>query len=213
MFDPKCFVDIDGVIGDFQDQALQHLSLKKKDLSFVRGSWDTVPVMCRHAGVTETDFWCSLPIKFWSEMPVCSGANNLIGLCFDRFGAENVFFLSSAANAISAHGKLLWVKKLFPEIYKRGNLILGRSKHACAQPLSFLIDDADHNINNFEKHGGIGILVPRFWNAGYERAAAQELVPVAHIMDEISRSWSIIEARKIILKNINFPVYNKEVSL
>ncbi len=60
-------------------------------------------------------------------------------------------------------GKRDWIRRHYPQFNKR--IIFGSAKQFIAGPAKLLIDDKDSNIVEFEKHGGIGIRVPRLWNS------------------------------------------------
>jgi 5'(3')-deoxyribonucleotidase len=84
--------------------------------------------------------------------------------------AEEIFgehwFIVTRAMGSDRHchiGKLEWVRKNIPQAIDR--TIITRHKHLLAGPGRILIDDAEFNVNDWNEHGGTGILYPAHHNS------------------------------------------------
>ncbi len=162
----KIFLDCDGVLTSFMGDIMKHYNIPN-NFEFPKGCWDTVPMMTQYLKISGNQFW-NLPITFWSEMSKMPEADNLLD--FLETLPNEVCLLSSPANAISAHGKILWIQKYLPEYWKRGDFCLNRNKTFLSHSGSILIDDYDKNVDTFNQHGGYGILFPRSWNRRWREA-------------------------------------------
>lgn len=196
MFNEFCYVDLDGVLTDFHNAVMQWYNIPK-ETKFELGSWHTVEKMCHVLKINETDFWCGLSSRFWSQMPWTAFGHRLLETVEKEFGFENICLLSSAANAESAHGKIRWLKYHLPKYLSKGHVYIGRNKKFAASCTSILIDDGDHNIEAFEACHGVGILVPQFSNSKHYLADKS----LEYVLSEIPKSRSIIESRKNNFKN------------
>ncbi len=83
-------------------------------------------------------------------------------------GSENTYILTAPAQSGNCYkGKFEWVKKYFPQFINQRRFQIGQCKHTTANARSFLIDDSDLNINDYNEYGGSGILFPQEWNSDY----------------------------------------------
>lgn len=196
---PKCYVDMDGVLTDFHSYFQVWLGCPIK-FEYVRGDWNTVARYCEVMDITKSAFWKALSSEFWETMPYTKEAKVILEACEQTFGRENVCILSSPANAESAYGKTEWLKSQLPHYLRDGRVYLGRDKRFVACPMATLVDDGDHNIDGFRKFGGIGVLVPRFWNSAFALENDCANVTIAAIY----KSWSTIEGRKKIIEKVDF---------
>jgi len=198
-FTPTCFVDMDGVIVDFHNY-FQAWFNNPAHVEFIPGDWGTTDRYCEATGISKSHFWSTLKSDFWASMPWTPDGLAILMVCESVFGPENVCILSSPANEESAHGKICWFKRQLPNYLKEGRVYLGRDKRFVAAPLSVLIDDGDHNIDRYRQWGGLGLLVPRFWNSAFAQRDDAEKLTIAGIY----KSRSIIDERKIIFNKMDF---------
>ena len=78
---------------------------------------------------------------------------------------------------------MLWLKDRFGGDFRE--FLITRCKYLLSAAGSVLIDDSDHNIEAFERHGqGKGVLFPQRWNSAYERVNGDR---VGWVMDRIQQ--------------------------
>lgn len=160
-------LDLDGVLNAWQLYQLKEMGVEitysdwPEDLG-----WDIVGVYNRFAGETysESDFWTCVKREHWANAP----KSELFDLIIERsealVGRKNVFLLTSPTRCPdSAAGKVEWIYANLPSWMHRQTMI-GAPKHIAAQPGRLLVDDADHNIDEWTAASGSGLLVPRPWN-------------------------------------------------
>lgn len=167
----KIYVDLDGVLSDFMGAIKEFYAIH--DFTFPNGEWNWVPELCKQRNMSQNDFWENLTHQFWAQMPWTSDGREIINHLASKVGFKNICVLSSPANAISAYGKMTWIKREVPELHKLGNFCLNRNKGFIAHHNTILVDDGDHNITLFEKAGGKGLLYPRQWNSDWHLAETE----------------------------------------
>jgi 5'(3')-deoxyribonucleotidase len=75
--------------------------------------------------------------------------------------------LSAAVMPFAMPGKMMWLKREWPDVVKEKRVIIcagSEVKASVAGPGKILIDDKNENIDEWEAAGGMGILYPRPWN-------------------------------------------------
>lgn len=103
-------------------------------------------------GMSHSEAWESLPYEFWYSIPKMPWADDLIKLCEDIVGKENVYILSSQiANEGCVSGKTSAVNDYFPS-YKN-KLILAKNKQILVDRSSLLIDDYEGHLKSFVNAG------------------------------------------------------------
>lgn len=163
-------LDLDGVCNRFQLFVFQTLGLPFENESQypVECGWDIVKAANHLAGEerwSTTKFWNAIDRSVWANVPVSEFFGYLLGTSESLVGKENIHFLTSPTlDPECMAGKLEWIHSYAPKWMQR-QFLVGPSKHLCAQPGVVLIDDADKNVEAFNKHGGRGILLPRPWNS------------------------------------------------
>jgi len=141
VMDYKIYLDMDGVLVDFDQQFKDLTGMAPRDFEAKHGSkgfWEAIET----AGV-----------GFWRGMKWMPGGEAL----YNRVAKYDHALLSSPSRSeTSKIGKRLWRRDKTPST----KLILSRSylKKNYASPLSILIDDRESNIKQWEDAGGIGIL-------------------------------------------------------
>jgi hypothetical protein len=118
---------------------------------------------------TPATLWASIPRSVWVKVPESDIFHWLLDTAAAAVGRENVCIATSPTKDPDClAGKLEWIHEHFPEWMHRQYAITPR-KHLFARPNSLLIDDHGENAERFEAHGGHAILVPRPWNAAWDR--------------------------------------------
>jgi len=141
VMDYKIFLDMDGVLVDFDQQFEELTGMEPRAFEAKHGSkgfWEAIET----AGV-----------GFWRGMKWMPGGEEL----YNRVAQYDHALLSSPSRSeTSKIGKRLWRRDKTPST----KLILSRShlKKNYASPLNILIDDRESNIKQWEDAGGIGIL-------------------------------------------------------
>lgn len=159
----KCFLDLDGVLVDFDGGVLKvHKTedpfLKEENL----GKWGTEDMY----GLEPVEFWAPLGEKFWSNLDWTKEGKDILALVEDTFGYDNICLLTSPClTKGSVSGKIHWINKHMPAYKKK--FLIGFQKHFCANENTVLIDDRDKNVEDFRAHGGHAVLVPRPWNKSH----------------------------------------------
>jgi len=145
----KIYVDLDGVIADFDSRYKHFTGLTPKEMD--------AQLITQYGDKKAKDiFWTKIdPIgpKFWSEMDFMSDAQELLDF-LKPYSFK--FLLSPSRSKTSEEGKKQFVQKHFPNI----ELILriASKKQEFSEPNAILIDDRDSNIEQWRAKGGIGIL-------------------------------------------------------
>lgn len=156
-----CLLDQDNVITDFHAGVMEWFKIPQSTIT-KQLSWMYILDI---TGLTLEEFWKAITVDFWINLPWTKDGKEILSIVEDYFGPENVFILTHPSNQLSAYeGKRLWLEKHMPEYFKGERYHFGKHKHICANPEHLLVDDADHNIDDFVKAGGIGCLIPRLWN-------------------------------------------------
>ena len=150
------FLDLDGVIRDFVQGVIEkfNLSISHKDVS----SWDYFT-----KDLKLPNFWGELDYDFWLKLKFTKDAEKILEIVEPY---KPVVLTSPIYDSAGATQQ--WVRTNLPEYFKEGRYLIGPAKWACAGENKALIDDAEHNIDNFKKYGGYSILWPASWNRGRE---------------------------------------------
>lgn len=168
----RIFVDMDEVLAAFCQKALEvhNLPSPYKDLKH-RGSFS----MNEGMGLTPAEFWSKIDADptFWSSLEPYPYIHDLMKALEEKVGQKNVYILTAPhPNPDCYGGKLLWLKEHLPAYANSKSFIPTSKKYLLAQKGCLLIDDGDHNITPFRKHGGKTILVPRMSNSEHHLASS-----------------------------------------
>lgn len=153
------FLDMDGVIIDWNSSALNLLGLEddmkiKKRMKNGENLEHIIPQIYDIILNQKEKFWENLKPFEWSEdlynyldkkgdLYILTSSGN-----FQKRGAKFLQYVIS--------GKLKTLEKYFPN----ANPIFACSKYVCANENSILIDDTYSKIKDFKKYGGKGFLWP-----------------------------------------------------
>lgn len=137
----KLYLDLDGVLADFDNQFKNLTGMLPKDFE-------------KKHGIEK--FWSVIPTntpKFWSNIPFMSDGKKLR----DYTAKFNPSLLTAPSRHESSKiGKTEWRDKNMPgvKIIFKG----AKYKHEYATPNSILVDDRADNIERWVSAGGVGIL-------------------------------------------------------
>jgi 5'(3')-deoxyribonucleotidase len=158
------FLDLDGVLIDFQKRALEfHNASIDWDAPENKGQF----AMDKILGISMNAFWEPLnTFEFWEEMDWMPDGKEILDIC--EHYCDNICLLTSpSAKPESSYGKTKWIRQELPR-YKR-KFLIGCSKEFCARPNAHLVDDRTENVASFTKAGGHGFLLPRPWNEDHHK--------------------------------------------
>lgn len=161
----RCFLDMDGVIADFMGSLLKaHGRPDPYAIPENLGKFDTEKLW----GISDKEFWAPVAensLEFWQTIPKTKEADEIVRVVTEEFGEENIAILTAPSKDHgSVPGKRAWIKKRYPQFYKRMIFATAGTKQFLAGPGKFLVDDKDSNFLEFNRAGGNGVLVPRPWN-------------------------------------------------
>ena len=157
----KIFLDMDGVIVNFHKEVIKRFNYKGE---WPKGEYDCTKVL----GMSVRNFWNELDcLRFWADLEIYPEAEEIIRMCEEYVGQENICLLSTPTDHPDClSGKLKWLQRCIPN-YSR-NYIFTPHKRFFAHNDALLIDDHERNIDLFTQYGGRTFLYPRPWNKGIE---------------------------------------------
>lgn len=184
----RAFLDLDGVLCDFVGASLAWHGF---DIPLRDVRWNFVAQL----PITPADFWRPLGREFWATLPWTKEGRDILAATLDTFGAENAAILTSPCDTDGCmEGKRDWVRANAPELSER--LIIARAKGFFGARGTVLIDDADHNIHAFTRHGGVGVYVPRPWNEHAYRCDADGGCDVAALRSSLEMARTLAVYRR-----------------
>ena len=149
--DYKIYLDMDGVVADFEKRFIDLAGMGPKEFENKYGKnkfWDFID---------EGDN----KIKFWVGIPPMDGASQLV----DYVSQHDYSMLTApSAKKQSRLGKLLWIRNHTGDIFPSKPQVIfkkAKEKHLVKPSLTekdILIDDRADTISNWESAGGTGIL-------------------------------------------------------
>jgi 5'(3')-deoxyribonucleotidase len=178
-----CFLDMDGVLADFVTAACLAHGRRSPYINPANlGKFDLEKLW----GISLDEFWKPIDNEgFWYEIPPMHDAERYVQIAEENF--DEVVILTDPGESIySFLGKKDWLSRHFPRYKNRIIFASASAKKLMAAPGRFLIDDRDENVKQFNERGGIGILVPRPWNAGH----AYGIISYSHVRFRIRESLS-----------------------
>lgn len=181
------YLDMDGVIANFSEGALGLWGLRPDLEERIRG-WDDIPrVLTEELGfeVSPKMLWRAVDDAgpdFFRKLRPYPWALDLYAACDELVP---VVLMTTAISPQAAMGKMQWMNKWFPDAKRHA---ITPCKHHFARRNALLIDDAEHNVESFKKHGGQAYLWPMPWN--HEMVGALSMDVAA---DSIAEIRSILE--------------------
>lgn len=141
----KVFLDLDGLIADL----VGHTEVTAGRPLITPGCWS----MDFDFNGQSFDWWMAL--KPTDEAQAC----------LSMLERDNVYVCTARpSHTPSAMAAYAWLVKLAPWL-PADRVIICPKKQLLAKPGRILVDDADHNIDDWIKAGGTGCLMPRRWNS------------------------------------------------
>ncbi len=164
----RIYLDMDDVLVDFMCSAMRHMGLTDYTIADYEHDIgrDIYTAYARKTGILypANVWWEHFKREFWANMQPMECCSDLINLCADAVGRDNVALMTSPTKCGDClAGKLDWIHRTLPSWLHRQYIMTPR-KHLCATPDSLLIDDAEENIEPFHQAGGQAIAFPRPWN-------------------------------------------------
>lgn len=189
---PTVYVDMDGVLVNFVQGALDHL---ESDVCISKITWDFPKDVFGYPDAYHPDFWIKFAFHdFWANLKWTDEGKRLLKTVEEMVGQQNIGLLTTPMDIPGCiEGKRTWVKNHLPEYQKQ--LIVTPSKYLLAGEKKILLDDHDPNLLKFTKTpegrstGGRGILVPRPWNSGKHRTVGKAGFDLAAVTSELR--WTL----------------------
>jgi len=182
----KCFVDLDGVLVDFQRKVCGIFSLPypPEKYEFFKPIRDSVNAVCNE--------------EFWESLDWMIDGKEILQKIESFFSKEIIYFLSvPMPNPGSWTGKFNWMKKNLPQYADK--LIVTRSKVEILSSNNILIDDNEDFCTRFALAGGTIVLVPRPWNGFRD----QPVIPsITKQMMKIKKGVNDVKANRCISKRL-----------
>jgi len=166
------YIDLDGVLCRWQlHEVSRQCGRKIAEADWpVHHGWDIVSTIQELGGPDYREnapaFWASVTEESWATAPRTEHFDAILTGAVDLVGRENVRICTAPPpdhNPAAYSGKAIWIKRELPE-WLQSNLIFTQRKYELATPDRLLIDDADHNREEWMKAGGMMMLIPRPWN-------------------------------------------------
>jgi hypothetical protein len=167
------YLDLDGCVVDFHSATLRLFGVDPLHTDQIV-NWDAMPGLISLVTGKEIgphEFWRAIDHKgadFWSHLPWLPWGRQLVSLC-ERL--RPTALVTSAAGPASAAGKIQWIARELPAVWHK-RYALTTIKHHFAHPGALLVDDAQHNCDDFRAHGGQAFLWPAPWNSKREEYLA-----------------------------------------
>lgn len=161
-----CFIDMDGVLTDFERQAFEYRNFNSELIK--NKSRENMSEMEKYLQ-RQLFLSCDYDDKYWSTMQPMPYADVLIKKCQEKFGKNNVYILSNFVPPADAPERLNavaglkseWLKNNLLQKFPENNIIItdkSKSNFVFPGKKCYLIDDMQNNIRKWEAVGGIGIL-------------------------------------------------------
>lgn len=176
------YVDMDGVVTDLMSSIIALIydesAVKPLLRGWPKGTYD----MSEALGKPEERIWSAIGregVEFWRDLSKYPWSAQLINRLQEL--GDVVFLSSPSRDPKSAAGKLQWIETNFPN--EARDYILAPSDHKwrAASPTGILIDDSQDNIDDWNEHGGVGLLFPQPWNDAEEPGDR-----LKYVMDQVN---------------------------
>lgn len=167
------YLDMDGVLVDFVGGVFRLYELDPNLRREVKG-WDGIPsVLSVYSGreISDAVMWQEIAkagAAFWEELAWLPWGREVYMTCAAK--APTVLMTTPSPDPSSAAGKVTWIHRNMPPgqrfalAGKTPKGEPGSCKHHMAHPGALLIDDGQHNVDQFTAHHGDALLIPAPWN-------------------------------------------------
>jgi 5'(3')-deoxyribonucleotidase len=154
----KVFLDIDGVLANFNKRAYEALSLPYAENLPTTWHW------YKNYGLSFEEFDSVCTVDFWEGVQWMSDGREILKAVENKFGRSQIYLCTTLMpNPGSGTGKMRWIERHLPQ-YKKRFLLMTAPKNLFSGSDCLLIDDKDDNIDEFRTGDGVAITVPRPWN-------------------------------------------------
>lgn len=163
----RVMLDLDGVLVNFHkgvcDQFGEEWSYKPE--FSIMDFWELF-------GVTREDVMSQCTAWFWENLEWMHDGKDILSSVLACFKLDQIYILTNPVigGTDTATGKMDWILREIPEFYNRTILTCAPKGLLASGPDVLLIDDFDHNIEDFQRSGGQTIQVPRPWNQMWDFA-------------------------------------------
>ena len=171
----KIFIDVDGVIADFDTAALTRLvgedKIEEAREKREKGVWS----IAEGLGISEEEFWSAIDDpEFWRGIKPYRRAvrfiQNISSLAREHYAVEDIFFATSSCGSVHfPSARTQWIKTFNATSGVDIPLLIFQNttdKRICANSESLLVEDSDASYAAFLEAGGYSVLIPRQWNRG-----------------------------------------------
>jgi hypothetical protein len=166
--DTPIYLDIDGVLTDFNKAACRAIGITMADMEAGTKPGPSAWGFWGVAGLTESDFWAAIDREgaaFWDTMEWLPDGRDILNLCLNA--GPVILMTSPPWSPEASAGKVSWIRREIPELRRRFSIT--PCKEAFAHARAILVDDSDSNTQKFHEAGGRAVLVPRRWNGLHEQ--------------------------------------------
>lgn len=162
----KLALDLDGVLFDFVKAICEHFERPNPYDNGFTGYW--IEESQDFKGISRNRVFavCKDNPGFWETLDKTPEADHIVATVFGLFSPENVCACTSPTipPEPAIKGKRLSLRRHYKDTGLEARMIPTAYKYFLASPGTILVDDSDDNVQAFEAHGGLTILVPRPWN-------------------------------------------------
>ena len=183
----QIFLDMDGVVADWEGAAIRAVGLNPEDPDVRRVFYYNTSDGMALNKLVGNDVLVptieKLGVDFWENLDILPWARELYHKLMRLDHTAEVCFLTDPGNwpEFSVIGKLRWLKRHF----NSHHVLFGKPKWLAAHSGNFLVDDKVSNVEKFVSHGGQGFSWPHQYVLldGKQRAddALREVVTAAEI--------------------------------
>jgi 5' nucleotidase, deoxy (Pyrimidine), cytosolic type C protein (NT5C) len=178
---PVCYLDLDGVLVDFHKGVMAFHRHFQPYETLTWDIWDSW-------NMSAEAFWGPLGYDFWLNLPWTPEGKTFLQGVEKVFKDRIVITTSPCWTPGCAQGKLDWIKREIPHLFRSTSI--GPAKHLLAGPGKLLIDDSDSNIKLFVDEGGTAIRVPRPWNVAKPSCLAHGTFDVVALLREVEEVYT-----------------------
>lgn len=159
------YLDMDNCVTDFSAGLLKLVGKTMDDWKV--GCWELTDALGEEA---ESKFRDDQTYDFWYELEPMPDAKEIVKVVekFAKRVGYDVMICSAPTHfSLSLAAKFDWLKKHMPKYASPRKCVFTSMKYKLANrdtPSPVLVDDGQHNTDAFNEKGGIGVLLPRYFN-------------------------------------------------
>lgn len=144
----KIYVDMDGVLSDFEKRVSEILDIQTENIKSVKSNkiWSAI------------NYYDKRVEPFFETLPIIHDASILWNYLMDNFNHVEILTATGFTPKNASEQKEKWVQKHLSGYKKINTVTRSADKARFASPTSILIDDRVQSINPWIDAGGIGIL-------------------------------------------------------